>query len=61
MSKHLTFLADIEGIAWFPIATMLLYLVFFAAVGYYVFKAKGDRVDRWSRLPLESQDQTEQP
>lgn len=61
MSKNLTFLADVDGIAWFPILTLLIYLVFFAFVGYYVIKTKGDRVDRWSRLPLESNDKKEQP
>lgn len=60
MSKNLTFLAQVEGIEWFPIATMVIYLAFFAGVGYYVFKTKGDRVDRWSRLPLESNDKHEQ-
>ena len=46
MSKNLTFLAQVEGIEWFPIATMVIYLAFFAAVGYYVLKSKRER-EEW--------------
>ena len=58
MSKQISFLADVEGIALFPILTLLLYGVFFLAVGWYVYKTKGPMVDRWSRIPLDSSETT---
>ncbi len=58
MSKQISFLADVEGIALFPILTLLLYGVFFLAVGWYVYKTKGAMVDRWSRIPLDSSETT---
>ena len=46
------YLEAIEGVASYPVVSLLVFLVFFAGVLIFVFRMKKDHVDTMSRLPL---------
>lgn len=49
-------LTDIDGIAIFPIISLLLFTLFFAVVITYVIKMKKGHVEEVSNIPLEDED-----
>jgi hypothetical protein len=58
MSRILKQYADqINGIELFPIISLLIFTLFFAAMLAYVRKMSNDSVEEMSRLPLELQEE----
>ena len=46
-------LESIEGVAIYPIISLLIFFIFFTALFWWVFTAKKDYIKRVSDLPLE--------
>ena len=49
------YLTDIEGIATYPIVSLLLFVPFFIGVVVFAFRMNKEHVDKMSRLPLDQQ------
>jgi hypothetical protein len=57
MSKIIKQYADqVSGIEIYPMVSLMIFTVFFAAMLFYVRKMSQDSVDEMSKLPLEMQD-----
>lgn len=55
------YLSAIEGIAAYPIFSLLIFVPFFAAVTVWIFKLDAQYLTHMSELPLaDSQEQSEQ-
>jgi len=48
---------SIEGIATYPIISLLIFFVFFVLLFWWVFTAKKDYIKKVSELPLEDNNQ----
>lgn len=48
------YLTDVEGIALYPIVTLLIFTIFFAFVIILVFKTDKKKLEENSKLPLDS-------
>jgi len=46
------YLKAIEGIATYPIISLVIFFLLFLGVTWYVFRMKKEDVDEMSRLPL---------
>ncbi len=50
--KFINYLQSISGVGIFPLISLLLFFVFFAAVTWYVFRVDKGYIDRASRIPM---------
>lgn len=50
-------LNDIDGIYWFPIVALVLFVVIFIAVVVHTMYIKKDKADEMARLPLEDDEE----
>lgn len=50
-------LESIEGVAIYPIISLLIFFIFFSVLFWWVFTAKKDYINRVSDIPLEIEDQ----
>lgn len=46
-------LESIDGVAIYPIISLLIFFIFFTALFWWVFTAKKDYIDKVSDIPLE--------
>ena len=53
-------LNDIDGIYWFPIIALVLFVVFFIAVVLHTLFIKKENTDEMARLPLDDDDEKEE-
>jgi len=51
-------LESIDGVEIYPIISLLIFFVFFAALFWWVITAKKDYIKTVSNLPLEASDKT---
>ncbi|SDS01101.1 cytochrome c oxidase subunit IV [Christiangramia echinicola] len=49
-------LESIEGVAIYPIISLLIFFIFFTALFWWVFTAKKDYIKKVSDIPLELED-----
>ncbi len=47
---------DIDGIYWFPIIALVLFVALFGAIALHTWFIKKDRADELARLPLEDEE-----
>jgi cytochrome c oxidase cbb3-type subunit IV len=50
MFKH--YLSEIDGVAIYPIISLTIFISFFVALGYWVFKANNGYIKHMEELPL---------
>ncbi|AXT62309.1 CcoQ/FixQ family Cbb3-type cytochrome c oxidase assembly chaperone [Aquimarina sp. AD10] len=50
---------SIEGIAIYPIISLLIFFVFFALLFWWVFTAKKEHIKEVSQIPLETENETQ--
>ena len=50
-------LESIEGVAIYPIISLLIFFIFFTALFLWVFTAKKDYIEKVSDIPLELEDE----
>lgn len=50
-------LESIEGVAIYPIISLLIFFIFFTALFWWVFTAKKDYIKKVSDIPLELDDE----
>ncbi len=48
-------LENIDGVAIYPIISLLIFFIFFAALFWWVFTAKKDYIEEVSNIPLDNQ------
>ena len=46
-------LETIDGVATFPIISLLIFFFFFGGLGIWVFSYKKERIDELSQMPLQ--------
>ncbi|UFH45060.1 CcoQ/FixQ family Cbb3-type cytochrome c oxidase assembly chaperone [Flavobacterium galactosidilyticum] len=46
-------LETIDGVATFPIISLLIFFFFFVGLGIWVFSYKKERIDELSQMPLQ--------
>ena len=51
--KFINYLESITGIGIYPLASLVIFFVFFAAVTVFAFKMRKEHVDRVKQIPLE--------
>ena len=49
------YMDSIDGIAIYPIISLLIFFIFFVGLFYWVFTAKKDYINDVSNLPLDNQ------
>jgi fructose-specific phosphotransferase system IIC component len=52
-------LTSIDGIAIYPIISLLIFVMFFTIMITYVIRMKKDTIEELSAIPLEDENQTE--
>ena len=52
-------LNDIDGIYWFPIIALVLFVVLFTAILLHTWYIKKDKADEMARLPLDEDEAQE--
>jgi cytochrome c oxidase cbb3-type subunit 4 len=52
-------LTSIDGIAIYPIISLLIFVMFFTIMITYVIRMKKDTIEELSAIPLEEENQTE--
>ncbi len=50
---------SIEGIAIYPMISLLIFFIFFAALFWWVFTAKKEHIKEVSHIPLETENETD--
>ncbi|GAB1405682.1 hypothetical protein MASR1M74_28640 [Lentimicrobium sp.] len=50
-------LNDIDGIYWFPIIALVLFVVFFLAIVLHTWFIKSEKADEMARLPLDDDEE----
>ena len=53
--KFINYLQSISGIGIYPMISLLLFFVFFAAVTYYVIRVDKTYITRAENIPLENE------
>jgi cbb3-type cytochrome oxidase subunit 3 len=51
--KFINYLDTIAGVSIYPLVSLIMFFVFFAAVAFYVIKADKKYIDRAKNIPLE--------
>lgn len=59
--KFINYLQSISGIGIFPLISLLLFFLFFTAVAWYVFRVDKTYIERSKRIPVEENDQNQDP
>ncbi|GEP92841.1 hypothetical protein SAMN05660909_04654 [Chitinophaga terrae (ex Kim and Jung 2007)] len=54
--KFINYLESISGISIYPMASLILFSVFFVGAAFWAFKADKEMVDQISKIPLERDD-----
>ncbi|CAL1521161.1 CcoQ/FixQ family Cbb3-type cytochrome c oxidase assembly chaperone [Chitinophaga sp. MM2321] len=54
--KFINYLESIAGISIYPLASLLIFSIFFAIASLWAFKADKKMVDHISRIPLDNDD-----
>lgn len=54
-------LETIEGVAIYPILSLLIFFLFFVSLGIWVFSYKKEKIAELSQMPLSEDDQTINP
>ncbi|MCU0359209.1 MAG: CcoQ/FixQ family Cbb3-type cytochrome c oxidase assembly chaperone [Bacteroidia bacterium] len=57
--KFINYLQSISGVGIFPLISLLMFFVFFAAVTWYVFRVDKTYIERASRIPMNEEPTTE--
>ncbi len=57
--KFINYLQSISGIGIYPLISLLMFFVFFAAVTWYVFSVDKSYVERASRIPVNEDPQSD--
>lgn len=52
-------LTSIDGVAIYPIISLLIFVMFFTIMITYVIRMKKDTIEELSAIPLEEENQTE--
>lgn len=50
-------LESIDGVEIYPIISLLIFFIFFAALFFWVFTAKKEYINTVSQLPLDTEDE----
>ncbi|MBW6492601.1 MAG: hypothetical protein K0B15_15555 [Lentimicrobium sp.] len=50
-------LSEVDGIYWFPLIALIIFISFFVAIAIHTYTIKKDRSDELARLPLEEDDE----
>jgi cytochrome c oxidase cbb3-type subunit 4 len=50
-------LENIDGVQVYPIISLLIFFIFFAALFWWVFSAKKDYIEEVSNIPLDNQNE----
>jgi len=50
-------LENIDGVAIYPLISLLIFFIFFAALFWWVFTAKKDYIKEVSNIPLDNQNE----
>jgi hypothetical protein len=48
---------DVEGIYWFPIIALVLFVALFIAIAVHTWFIKKDRAEKLSKLPLDDDEE----
>ena len=51
------YMESIEGVATYPLISLLIFFVFFMVLGWWVFTASKPYIDEVSALPLDNENQ----
>lgn len=51
-------MSSIQGIEWYPIFSLLLFVVFFAGVVYFTFSMGKNKIEKVGHLPFEADELT---
>lgn len=51
--KFVNYLKDVTGIELYPLISMVLFIVFFTAMGWYVYKTPKKVMQRQAEIPLD--------
>ena len=54
--KFINYLASITGIGAYPLVSLFIFLLFFIAVGVFVFKGRKEYFQHLEELPLSNND-----
>jgi hypothetical protein len=57
--KFIDYLTSITGVGIFPLISLLIFVLFFVALGIYVFKADKTRFNYLAALPVEEKENDE--
>ncbi|MDY0103743.1 MAG: hypothetical protein RBS07_12485 [Lentimicrobium sp.] len=49
-------LRNIDGVYWFPLIALVLFVVFFLAIAVHTWTMKSDQVEQLARFPLDEDD-----
>ncbi len=50
---------SIEGVEIYPMISLLIFFIFFAALFWWVFTAKKEHIEEVSQIPLENENETD--
>ncbi len=50
---------SIEGVEIYPMISLLIFFIFFAALFWWVFTAKKEHIEEVSQIPLETENETD--
>lgn len=53
--KFIDYLTSITGVGIFPMISLLVFFIFFMALGIWVIKADKERIKYLSEIPIESE------
>jgi cytochrome c oxidase cbb3-type subunit 3 len=53
--KFINYLESISGVSIYPLISLIMFFVFFAAVAFYVIKADKKYIERAKNIPLEKE------
>jgi cytochrome c oxidase cbb3-type subunit 3 len=51
--KFINYLESIAGVSIYPLVSLIMFFVFFAAVTFYVIKVDKNYIERAKNIPLE--------
>lgn len=54
--KFINYLESIAGVSIYPLASLLIFTIFFAIASFWAFKADRKMVEHISRIPLDNDD-----
>lgn len=54
--KFINYLESIAGVSIYPMASLLIFSIFFVFAAFWAFRADRNMVDQISRIPLDNDD-----